>query len=197
MSERPVAGRTLLCQKDAPMLLKIEKAIDRLTDMVSVVATVAMLLMLVNVFGDAIMRYFFKTGSIALQEMEWHLFSVMFMFGVAYALKEDGHVRVDVLYDRLSPRTRAIINIAGTLLLLIPLSVLIISGSFEFVHTSYQAGEISGDPGGLPYRWLIKAVIPVAFVFLIVSALSFMLHNVQVFRGVEAPKAHSIDDDVL
>jgi len=179
------------------MLLKIESWIDRFTDLIGTVATVAMLIMLVNVFYDAIMRYFFKTGSIALQEMEWHLFSVLFMFGIAYALKEDGHVRVDVLYDRFTPRTKAVINIAGTLLMLIPLSVLIVEGSLWFVREAWQVGEISGDPGGLPYRWVIKAVIPLSFVFLIVSSLGFILRNINVYRGVEAPKVHTVEDDVL
>jgi TRAP-type mannitol/chloroaromatic compound transport system permease small subunit len=179
------------------MLLKIEKWIDRFTNIIGGIATVTMFLMLVNVFYDAIMRYFFNTGSIALQEMEWHLFSVVFMFGIAYALKEDGHVRVDILYDRWSPRTQAIINIAGTLLLLIPLSLLIVDGSIWFVHEAYQVGEISGDPGGLTQRWLIKAVIPVSFVFLVISSLGFLIRNFNICRGNEAPKPHTIEDNIL
>ena len=179
------------------MLLKIEKWIDRFTDIIGGIATVAMFLMLLNVFYDAIMRYFFRTGSIAMQEMEWHLFSVVFMFGIAYALKEDGHVRVDILYDRLSPRTQGIINIAGTLLLLLPISVLIIHGSIWFVHEAYQSGEISGDPGGLTHRWIIKAVIPISFIFLIISSLGFMIRNYNIIRGVEAPRHHGIEDEIL
>jgi TRAP-type mannitol/chloroaromatic compound transport system permease small subunit len=179
------------------MLLTIEKWINRITDVVGAIATMAMFLMLVNVFYDAIMRYFFNTGSIAMQEMEWHLFSVVFMFGIAYTLKEDGHVRVDILYDRLTPQIRAIINIVGTLLLLMPLSFLVIEGSIWFVHEAWQVGEISGDPGGLSYRWLIKAVIPISFGFLIISAIGFMIRNVNIYRGIEAPKPRSIEDEVL
>lgn len=179
------------------MLLKIEKWIDRFTDIIGGIATVTMFLMLVNVFYDAIMRYFFRSGSIALQEMEWHLFSVVFMFGIAYALKEDGHVRVDILYDRWSPRTQAVINIAGTLLMLIPLSLLISEGSIGFVREAYVSGEISGDPGGLTHRWLIKAVIPASFVFLIISALGFIIRNLNIYRGIEAPKPHTIEDNIL
>lgn len=179
------------------MLLKIEKWIDRLTDVIGGIATVAMFVMTVNVFYDAIMRYFFRSGSIALQEMEWHLFSVLFLFGIAYTLKEDGHVRVDILYERFTPRTKAIINIAGTLLLILPLSGLIIEGSIWFVHEAYQSGEISGDPGGLSHRWLIKAVIPLSFVFLIISSIGFILRNVNIYRGIEAPKPHLSLDEIL
>ena len=169
------------------MLLKLETIVDRFSDAMGWIAGVLNLAMLVNVFYDAIARYFFSTGSIALQEMEWHLFAMVFLFGIAYGLKEDGHVRVDVLYDRFSPRRKAVVNIAGTLLFLLPLSVLIIEGSVWYVQEAYNSGEVSGDPGGLPYRWLIKLVIPASFVFLIVSAMGFIIRNVNIFRGVTKP----------
>ena len=169
------------------MLLQLEKIFDRFSDAMGWIAGVLNLLMLVNVFYDAIMRYFFKTGSIALQEMEWHLFAIVFLFGIAYGLKEDGHVRVDVLYDRFSPRWKAIVNLAGTFLFLLPLSVLIIEGSIWYVHEAYTSGEISGDPGGLPHRWLIKLVIPASFVFLVVSAIGFVIRNFNILLGLEEP----------
>lgn len=169
------------------MLLRLEKFFNRFSDLMGWIAGILNLLMLLNVFYDAIMRYFFNRGSIALQEMEWHLFAVVFLFGIAYALKEDGHVRVDVFYDRFSPRWKAIVNIGGTVLLLLPLSVLVIEGSVWYVQEAINTGEVSGDPGGLPYRWLIKAVIPVSFVFLIVSAVGFVIHNIRILLGLAAP----------
>jgi TRAP-type mannitol/chloroaromatic compound transport system permease small subunit len=175
------------------MLLRLEKVFDRFSDVMGWIAGALNLLMLLNVFYDAIMRYFFSTGSIALQEMEWHLFSIVFLFGIAYGLKEEGHVRVDVLYDRFSARWKAIVNIGGTMLFLLPLSILIIEGSVWYVHEAYSSGEVSGDPGGLPYRWLIKLVIPASFVFLVVSATGYILRNVRILRGeVEPP-----DPDLL
>ena len=169
------------------MLLRLETLFDRFSDVMGWIAGVLNLLMLVNVFYDAIMRYFFNTGSIALQEMEWHLFAMVFLFGIAYGLKEDGHVRVDVLYDRFSPRNKAIVNIAGTVLFLLPLAVLIIEGSVWYVQEAYTSGEVSGDPGGLRYRWLIKLVIPMSFVFLVVSAIGFVIRNINVLLGLEEP----------
>jgi len=179
------------------MLEKIEKIINRFSDVIGWIAGVLNLFMLGNVFYDAVTRYFFRTGSIAMQEMEWHLFSMVFLFGIAYGLKEDGHVRVDVLYDHFTPRWKAIVNIAGTLLFLLPLAVLIANGSIWFVHEAYTLQEISGDPGGLTHRWLIKAVIPVSFIFLMVSAAGFIIRNVLVFRGVEELPGHRFEDDVL
>ncbi len=169
------------------MLIRLEKVFDRFSDLMGWVAGALNLLMLINVFYDAIMRYFFSTGSIALQEMEWHLFSIVFLFGIAYGLKEDGHVRVDVFYDRFTPRWKAVVNISGTLFFLLPLSILIIEGSVWYVYEAYSSGEVSGDPGGLPFRWLIKLVIPASFVFLVVSAIGYLVRNVNILRGISEP----------
>jgi TRAP-type mannitol/chloroaromatic compound transport system permease small subunit len=179
------------------MLLRIERLIDRFADAIGALCAALMVLMMLNVFYDAIARYFFRTGSIAMQEMEWHLFSVIFLFGMSYTLKEDAHVRVDVLYDRWSPKVKAVINIAGTFLLLVPISLLIVEGSFGFVREAWETGEISGDPGGLAYRWVIKTVIPVAFVFLLVTAVGFVLRNVNVYLGREEARKSSAKDELI
>lgn len=165
------------------MMLQLEKFFDRFSTATGYLCAGLMVVMLVNVFYDAVMRYLFSTSSIALQEMEWHLFSVVFLFGIAYCLNVDGHVRVDVIYDRLSPRIRATINIIGTLLFILPFCWLIINGSLGFVREAYVMQEISGDPGGLTHRYLIKAVIPVSFCFVTISALGFLVKNLNSFRG--------------
>jgi TRAP-type mannitol/chloroaromatic compound transport system permease small subunit len=164
------------------MLLKIEKFFDKFSTVVGYCCGILMVAMLLNVFYDAIMRYLFNTNSIALQEMEWHIFSVVFLFGISYCLQEDGHVRVDVIYDRLGHRAGAIINIVGTLLFILPFCWLIIGGSFDFVREAYDMQEISGDPGGLTHRYLIKSAIPVSFMFLIFSACGFLVKNINQLR---------------
>jgi len=141
-----------------------------------------LLLMIVNVFLDVILRYFFNTGSIALQEMEWHLFSIMFLFGISYALTDEAHVRVDFLYDNFTSKTKAYVNIYGTFIFLIPFTILIASGSYEFVTDSYSYSEISEDPGGLPYRWLIKAMIPLSFLSLLIAAYFYIQKNINILK---------------
>jgi len=169
------------------MLYKLEKVTDKIIDFVGYITGVLLVLMIFNVAYDVFARYIFHNSSIAMQELEWHLFSVIILFGTGYTLRHNAHVRVDFLYDNFSPKTKAWVNILGTIFFLIPLALLIIYGSWEFVMDSYESGEISQDPGGLPYRWLIKAMIPLSFIFLLFCAFNFIIHNINVLRGVEEP----------
>jgi TRAP-type mannitol/chloroaromatic compound transport system permease small subunit len=164
------------------MLLKTEKIIARVVNGMGTVLTVTLLLMVLNVAYDVMMRYLFRASSVGMQEMEWHLFSVVILFGVGVALQHEGHVRVDFLYDRMQPKTKAYINIIGTFFFLMPLALLILFGSFGFVHDAYVMNEISEDPGGLPYRFIIKGMIPLSFIFLIFAAIGYLLQNINNLR---------------
>ncbi len=164
------------------MIDTIEKYINHAVDMVGSITGVFLVLMVLNISFDVMMRYVFHNSSVAMQEMEWHLFSIIFLFGISVTLKDEGHVRVDFLYERFSPKVKAIINITGTLLFLIPLSMLICYASFEFVQDAWVSNEISGDPGGLPYRWLIKAMIPLSFSFLILTSIGYILQNIKLYK---------------
>jgi TRAP-type mannitol/chloroaromatic compound transport system permease small subunit len=177
------------------LLVKIEKTMDKVIDFVGFITAVLLFLMILNVAYDVVMRYVFHDSKIAMQEMEWHLFSVIMLYGTGYALRHNAHVRVDFLYDRFSPKTKAWIDILGTIFFLLPLALLIIYGSYEFVMDSYTTNEISEDPGGLPYRWLIKAQIPFSFIFLILCAIDFIIHSINVLRGIEKPLP--IEEDEL
>lgn len=168
------------------MLVKIEALFDRFADAVGHLTGVLMVAMMLNVFYDVIMRYLFRKGSIAMQEMEWHLFSLVFLIGISYALFKDGHVRVDIIYDQLSEKRKAIINIVGSVIFLIPFSLLIAFGSIDFVLEAFHTGEISGDPGGLTHRWIIKALLPASFFLLVFSTIGVIVKNINRYRGVGA-----------
>lgn len=170
---------------------KVTKILDKFTDIVGYIAAIAMVLMLFNVAYDVIMRYFFKASSIGMQELEWHLFSVVFLFGMAYSLKENGHVRVDMFYERMKPKKQAIINILGSLFFILPFSLLIVKSGYSFAFEAYELGEMSGDPGGLTNRWVVKSAIAASFIFLIIATLSFILHNLQII----ITKAENVKED--
>ncbi len=178
------------------MLLKLEKLTDKIIDGVGYLTAILMLWLIINVAWDVMMRYVFHNSSIAMQELEWHTFSVIILYGTGYSLRYNAHVRVDFLYDRLKPTKQAWINIFGTIFFLLPLALLIIYGSWDFVMDSYTTNEISEDPGGLTHRWIIKAQIPLAFIFLIFCAFNFLIHNINIIRGVKEtlPK---IEEEVM
>ncbi len=157
---------------------------ESVVDVVGKITSILLLLMIFNVFFDVVMRYFFRNSSMGMQEMEWHLFSIVILFGVSVALKDEGHVRVDFIYERYSIRKKAMINILGTIFFLVPLALLVATGSIDYVMDSYNINEISEDPGGLTHRWIIKAMIPFSFIFLIFSAIGYVIKNINIYRGV-------------
>jgi TRAP-type mannitol/chloroaromatic compound transport system permease small subunit len=155
------------------------KIIGKIIDILGNFCSVLMLLMIVNVFYDVIMRYFFNDVSIGMQELEWHLFAAMFMFGIAYTLKEDGHVRVDIFYETMSAHKKAIINIFGSLVLALPITLLIFYYSWDYTLEAYEMGEGSGDPGGLPHRWIVRSIIPLSSLFLVLAIIHVVLTHLK------------------
>jgi TRAP-type mannitol/chloroaromatic compound transport system permease small subunit len=159
------------------VLKKISKFIDTINEKIGICVSWLATFMVCVVFYDTILRYAFQKGSIAMQELEWHLFSIVFLIGAAYTLKHDGHVRVDIIYTRLGSKAKAWINLIGTFFFLIPFSLLIIFSTEMFVMNSWGIKEISPNPGGLPARYIIKAMIPLGFFFLMLQGISQAIKN--------------------
>lgn len=168
-------------------LLAVACSIDRLNGWVGRVARWLMLAMVLVGAFNAVARYTdpltgWGLSSNAYIEGQWYLFSLVFLLGAAYTLREDEHVRVDVLYARLSEKGRAWINLAGTVLFLMPFCVVMLWVTWPTVQTSWQLLEQSPDPGGLP-RYPIKTVVLVAFVLLLLQGLSMAIKQVAVLVG--------------
>ena len=171
------------------MLPRLENFMDRIIDAVGYFVGVLLILMILNVAFDVMMRYVFNNSSIGMQEMEWHLFAVIILFGTGYGLRHDAHVRVDFAYEKFSIKTQALINIWGAILFILPLIALITYGSHDFVMDAYTSSEISEDPGGLTHRWIIKGMIPLAFVFLLFCTINYIIHYINIY--IENKKAIS------
>ncbi len=178
------------------MLLKLEKGFNKFADIIGTITALAIVLMILNVAYDVVMRYFFKSGSIAMQEMEWHLFSVVILLGISYTLKEDGHVRVDLIYDKLSKRKKAMINMIGVVLFILPISLLIATSSIHNALEAYTSMEQSGDPGGLPYRWIIKALIPLSFFMLIITSCGYFIKNLIVYKEIHNLEENNLQNEI-
>ena len=130
------------------------------------------LLLLATIVCNVVLRYVFGEGRIELEEIQWHLYSTGFLLGVGYTFQVDGHVRVDVLHERLRPRTKAWLELYGILLCVLPFVALILVFVTPFIRTSFALGEVSMSPGGLPYRWAIKSMLFVGFFLLLLAAIS-------------------------
>ena len=168
-------------------ILKLSQFLNWLSEVCGRAVSWLVLAMVLLVTYDVSMRYFFSSGSIALQEMEWHLFAAIFLLGAAYTFKHDDHVRLDLLYQSrfMNDYRRAWVNFLGGMLMLIPFCVLIIYCAWPFVSLSFNSLEGSPDPGGLPYRWILKAAIPAGFVMLLLQGIADILHNLH--RILEKP----------
>jgi len=166
-------------------LKKISQLIDALNEKTGLFAAWLSTLMVLTVVYDVIMRYGFKKGNIAVQEMEWHLFAVVFLIGAAYSLKKDAHVRVDILYTKFSTKKKAWVDLLGTFIFLIPFSIMIIYSCRGFIESSWAVREISPDPGGLPARYILKAMIPAGFFLLILQGISQAIKNLLIIVGKE------------
>jgi TRAP-type mannitol/chloroaromatic compound transport system permease small subunit len=151
------------------------------------VAWVTLALVLV-IFTDVVMRYLFNTSYVFTQELEWHLFGFIFLIGAGFTLLHDGHVRVDIIYQRLGFKGQAWINLMGVIVFLIPGCLMIIITSFKFVLSSFLILEGSPDPGGIPLRFIVKGFIPAGFSLLLLQGLSLGVHSLLQILEVETPK---------
>jgi TRAP-type mannitol/chloroaromatic compound transport system permease small subunit len=146
--------------------------------------------------GNVLMRYVFHKGSVAMQELEWHLMAPVSLLCIAYAIKHEGHIRVDILYGQMALRTQQVIELISCVLALL-LCVILVYLSIPYVMQSYSILEGSPDPGGLPYRFIVNSMIPLGFVLLGLQSLASVLRaaaaltrvqNVHV-SGMEQPDA--------
>ena len=159
------------------------KSIDTLTEYTARFTAVVLVVLTLLIVFDALSRYLFHSGSIALQELEWHLFDVVILLGIPYALKEGAHVRVDIFYANFKLRTKAYIDIVSYLFLVLPFSLLIIYMGYDFVMQSFVQNEGSSDPGGLPYRFVVKSLMLLSFVLLFLQSISEISKRIKVLRS--------------
>ena len=146
----------------------------------------AMVLLMMTV---VVLRYGFGYGNIALQEGVLYMHGALFMIGIAYTLARDEHVRVDIFYRRLGVRGQALVNLIGTLIFLLPLAILFLWLSWDYVLTSWARREGSGDAGGLPFLYILKSLLLVMPVLLINQGLVELLRAGLTLRDPANPPA--------
>lgn len=148
------------------------------------------IVMVLTCFVIVVVRYAFAAGSVAWQEALVYLHTLVFMLGAGYTLKHDGHVRVDICYQRFSPQAQAWVDCLGSLLLLIPVSVFILYSSWDYVADAWSIKEGSRHSGGLPGLFLLKTCIPVMSGLLILQGVSEFLKNCYRIAQIRSGESH-------
>lgn len=136
------------------------------------------LLLVLLVAGDVLFRYIWHVSSVAEQEFEWHVLAVIAMIGASYTLQQGEHVRVDIFYQRYSPRVKQWMDVLLPSLIIVPTMLFITWLSLNFVSMSWEITEGSPDPGGLPARYLIKAFVPLGFFLVALQGVAMALYGI-------------------
>ncbi len=135
------------------------------------------LVLIAVILIQVILRYVFSYASVALEELQWHLYAVCIMFGLSYALTSNVHVRLDLLYGRFSRSSREIIEIVGLIVLVLPWCYVVITHGMDFVASSWRVKESSNSPSGLCCYYIIKSVLPLSFFLLFLAAIARITHS--------------------
>jgi TRAP-type mannitol/chloroaromatic compound transport system permease small subunit len=155
-------------------LAGLASRIEALIDGVGRATLYLALSMIALVATNVLLRYAFSFGSVWAQELEWHLLAAVILLGMSYAIQRGDNVRVDVFYADFGPRLKFFVDLlSGVLMLLI--AGLFIKLSWAYVLQSYSIGESSADPGGIPFRWLVKGLIPLGFALLALQSLASLV----------------------
>lgn len=162
-------------------LIKLADTVDLLIQKITFTFAWAYVLLIVIIIAQVFARYVLSLGHPVMEELQWHLYAVGFMFGLAYTQTKDAHVRVDVVAGLISHKARLFWEIFGILFLALPFMFVIFYNSLDFVYESWRVNESSDAPIGLPWRWAIKGVIPVTFAILTCSLLTRLMRDVVAF----------------
>ena len=164
-------------------LLKISGLIDGLNERVGRSMIWLVLIVVVISAGNAVFRFTFNLSSNALLEIQWYLFSAIFLLSAGYVLKRNEHIRIDVLFGRYTERTQNWIDVFGFLVFLLPMGILIGYLSWPVFTLAWTSGEMSSNPGGL-IRWPVRLMMPAGFALLVLQGLSELIKRIAFLKGV-------------
>ena len=157
--------------------------IDKLTDNIANGLLYILIVLIVLVFSTVFFRYVFNMSYIIIQEIIMYLHALIFMFGISYALKENSHVKIDVLYNTLNKRTQRVISIAGLVSFILPTALFIIYISINMVIQSWVILEGSSEAGGLNLVFILKSLIPISGVLIFLQGISELIKHIRVSRS--------------
>jgi len=170
-------------------MLALSRVIDAANERLSLIADALVFLSCLISAGNAFSRYAFSISSNAWLEIQWYMFGALVMLGTSYTLKKNEHVRVDIVYSNLSTRKQIGVDIFGTILFLLPATLIMAYLSWPVFYNSWTEGEISGNAGGL-VRWPIKIFLPLGFALLSLQGFSELIKRIAMLTGHMKPDLH-------
>ena len=135
------------------------------------------MLVMFTILVQVTLRYGFHAGEAWVDEFIWHLYA-FFMFGLSYAITTDSHIRVDIVHMKFTKKKQRIIEVLGIVFLIMPFTIIIFEHSVGWVHHSFMANEFSENTTGLPYRWVVKSLLPISLVLIFIASLSELIKNI-------------------
>ena len=159
-------------------LAKLAICLDRFIHLTARMFCWCYALLIGAILTNVVLRYGFSNGLIVFEEIQWHLYALGMMFGLSFAEITNSQVRVDIVADKLKRQTVRKWEIFGAIFFVLPFIFVVVFNSIDYVANSYRVNEASNSPLGLPYRWAIKAVIPISFIMLAIAVFSRLLHNI-------------------
>jgi TRAP-type mannitol/chloroaromatic compound transport system permease small subunit len=135
------------------------------------------ILVMFTILVQVTLRYGFHAGEAWVDEFIWHLYA-FFMFGLSYAITTDSHIRVDIVHMKFTKKKQRIIEVLGIVFLIMPFTIIIFDHSIGWVHHSFMANEFSENTTGLPYRWVVKSLLPISLVLIFIASLSELIKNI-------------------
>jgi TRAP-type mannitol/chloroaromatic compound transport system permease small subunit len=163
-------------------LLAFSRGVDRVNEAIGKATTWLILVVVVISAGNAIVRYAIDWSSNGLLEIQWYLFSAVFLLCAAYVLNKNEHIRIDVIAGRLSPRAQNWIDVFGIVVFLLPMVIMTMTLSWPVFMNAWHSGETSANPGGL-IRWPVRLLMPVGFFLLLLQGLSELVKRVAFLTG--------------
>lgn len=170
------------------MLRELARKIDAFQERWGQAVSWLMFGMVVVVFGDVLFRYLLNRSFVFVQELEWHLFGMVYLLAGGYVTLHNEHIRVDVIYAKLPPRRKAFLDFVLLWVMYFPSCALIIYTSWPFVRNAFLVNEGSPDPGGIPARWALKSVIIIGFGLMALQGVSQAIKTFYWAMGWEAPE---------
>ncbi len=160
---------------------KLQKALDNFTEKIGRGVSYMVVAMVFLVIVTLFLRYVLNIGSVALQELIMYLHAIFFMIGISFAIKENAHVKIDILSNKFNSKQKKIVHILGIIFFMIPFSLFIIFISSDMVLKSWEILEQSGEAGGLNFVYVLKSVIPLTGILILLQSISELLKNIQLF----------------